>query len=91
MSTELVLLGFFSGILGLSLTWVIYSRQDEETVAYPENTNKQRYYPFIPGSLLPFCFLCYIVWFWRMCTCGILFQRHWRKTRSSIFKRNFLL
>lgn len=52
--SELVLLKWFAaGIFGLVLSWVAFSRFDNEIGSEHQDSDSQRYMPFISGSLLP--------------------------------------
>lgn len=63
MSAEELIRGFGSGIIALTIAWVIWTRSDCELS--PEDSDAQRYTPYISNSALPImvCFIL-IIGFW---------------------------
>lgn len=53
MSQEVLMRGLFSGLMALAFAWVVFSRYDDEIGTKVSDTNRQKYLPYIPGSLLP--------------------------------------
>ena len=45
--------GLFSGVMALVFAWVVFSRYDNEIGTEVSESDRQRYLPYIPGSLLP--------------------------------------
>ena len=60
MSEEVFIRGLSSGIMALTIAWVVFSRQDEERTGVSE-FDGQRYRPYISGALLPTCLLALFV------------------------------
>ena len=52
MSQEVLMRGLFSGLMALVFAWVVFSRYDEIGTEVSD-TSRQKYLPYIPGSLLP--------------------------------------
>ena len=59
MSQEVFIRGIISGIMALAFSWAVFSRYDDEIGYEVSDTDKQKYLPYIPGSLLPM-FLLFI-------------------------------
>ena len=57
MSEEVLIRGFFSGIMSLAFAWLVFSRYDHEIGDDGENTEGQKYLPYVNGALLPVCLL----------------------------------
>ncbi len=53
MSQEVFMRGLFSGLMALAFAWAVYSRYDDEIGLEVSETERQKYLPYIPGSLLP--------------------------------------
>ena len=53
MSQEVFMRGLFSGFMALAFAWAVYSRYDDEIGIEVSETERQKYLPYIPGSLLP--------------------------------------
>ena len=53
MSQEVFLRGLFSGIIALVFGWVVFSRYDDEIGTEVSESERQRYLPYIPATLLP--------------------------------------
>ena len=53
MSQEVFIRGLFSGLMALAFAWAVYSRYDDEIGLEVSETERQKYIPYIPGSLLP--------------------------------------
>ena len=53
MSQEVFLRGLFSGIMALVFGWVVFSRYDDEIGTEVSESERQRYLPYIPATLLP--------------------------------------
>ena len=45
--------GLFSGLMALAFAWVVFSRYDDETGTEVSENERQKYLPYIPGTLLP--------------------------------------
>ena len=45
--------GLFSGLMALVFAWVVFSRYDDEIGTEVSENERQKYLPFIPGTLLP--------------------------------------
>ena len=59
MSQEVFIRGIISGIMALAFSWAVFSRYDDEIGYEVSDTDKQKYLPYVPGSLLPM-FLLFI-------------------------------
>lgn len=57
MSEEVLIRGFFSGIMSLAFAWLVFSRYDHEIGDDGENAEGQKYLPYVNGALLPVCLL----------------------------------
>ena len=57
MSEEVLIRGFFSGIMSLAFAWLVFSRYDHEIGDDGENSEGQKYLPYVNGALLPVCLL----------------------------------
>ncbi len=53
MSQEVLLRGLFSGLMSLAFVWAVFSKHDNEVGSDIQNSDRQKYLPYIPGSLLP--------------------------------------
>ena len=53
MSEEVLIRGFFSGIMSLAFAWLVFSRYDHEIGDDGENTEGQKYLPYVNGAALP--------------------------------------
>lgn len=60
ISPDILLKLFFFSIISISLAYVVFARCDNEIGSEKENI-RQRYLPYIPGSLLPLCMLTIII------------------------------
>lgn len=60
MSPDILLKLFYISIISISLAYVVFARYDNEIGSEKEDA-RQRYLPYIPGSLLPLCMLTIIV------------------------------
>ena len=45
--------GMFSGLMALVFAWVVFSRYDDEIGTEVSENERQKYLPYIPGTLLP--------------------------------------
>lgn len=45
--------GLFSGLMALVFAWVVFSRYDDEIGTEVSENERQKYLPYIPGTLLP--------------------------------------
>lgn len=45
--------GLFSGLMALAFAWVVFSRYDDEIGTEVSESERQKYLPYIPGTLLP--------------------------------------
>ena len=45
--------GLFSGPMALAFAWVVFSRYDDEIGTEGSENERQKYLPYIPGTLLP--------------------------------------
>ena len=45
--------GLFSGLMALVFAWVVFSRYDDEIGTEVLENERQKYLPYIPGTLLP--------------------------------------
>ena len=45
--------GLFSGLMALIFAWVVFSRYDDEIGTEVSENERQKYLPYIPGTLLP--------------------------------------
>lgn len=68
MSSELLLKGFFIGIMSLMFAWTVFTKYDTEigsenrkNPAQEEEGGGQRYTPGISGALLPLCVLTLVI------------------------------
>ena len=61
MSPDMMIKIFFSAFISLMLSWMIYSRHDEEDHLEAGIPEKQRYLPWISGALLPAFMLCCVI------------------------------
>ena len=59
MSQEVFIRGLVSAIMALAFAWAVFSRFDDEIGSEASDSDKQKYLPYIPGSLLPM-FLLFI-------------------------------
>lgn len=53
MSQEIFMRGLFSGPMALAFAWVVFSRYDDEIGTEGSENERQKYLPYIPGTLLP--------------------------------------
>lgn len=53
MSQEVFMRGLFSGLMALAFAWVVFSRYDDEIGTEVSENERQKYLPYIPGTLLP--------------------------------------
>ena len=53
MSQEVFIRGLFSSLMGLVLAWSVFSRCDDEIGSEVSDTDRQRYLPYFPSTLLP--------------------------------------
>ena len=53
MSQEIFMRGLFSGPMALAFAWVVFSRYDDEIGTEVSENERQKYLPYIPGTLLP--------------------------------------
>ena len=53
MSQEVFMRGLFSGLMALVFAWVVFSRYDDEIGTEVSENERQKYLPYIPGTLLP--------------------------------------
>lgn len=53
MSQEVFIRGLFSGLMALAFAWAVFTRYDDEIGIEVSETERQKYLPYIPGSLLP--------------------------------------
>lgn len=53
MSQEVFMRGMFSGLMALVFAWVVFSRYDDEIGTEVSENERQKYLPYIPGTLLP--------------------------------------
>lgn len=53
MTPEIFVKGAISAVFGCVFAWVVFSRFDSETGMEQQETDRQRYLPYIPGTLLP--------------------------------------
>lgn len=53
MSQEIFMRGLFSGLMALAFAWVVFSRYDDEIGTEVSENERQKYLPYIPGTLLP--------------------------------------
>lgn len=53
MSQEVFMRGLFSGLMALVFAWVVFSRYDDEIGTEVSESERQKYLPYIPGTLLP--------------------------------------
>lgn len=60
MSPDVMIKTFYIFIISLSLAYIVFARYDNEVGSETEET-RQRYLPYIPGSLLPLCMLTILV------------------------------
>lgn len=60
MSTEVFLRGFFSAIYSLGLSWLVFSRYDDEIGTEETESQLPRYQPYVP-SILPIIILLIFV------------------------------
>ena len=58
MSAEKLIRGFGAGLVALTIAWVVWTRSDSELS--PEDSDGQRYTPYVPNSLLPIM-VCFIL------------------------------
>lgn len=61
MSQEILLRALFSGIFALVFAWVVFSRYDREIGSESTEKDRQKYLPYIPGSLLPLMLITILV------------------------------
>ncbi len=61
MSQEVFFRGLFSGIMSLAFAWAVFSKYDDEIGSDSQDTDRQKYLPYIPGSLLPLFILALTV------------------------------
>ena len=54
MSQMVFIRGIYSGFMGLAFAWLVFSRHDD---ADSTDFDRQKYLPYVPGSLLPLCIL----------------------------------
>ena len=60
MSQEIFMRGLFSGIFGLALMMMVFSRYDTEVGSESTGGDRQKYLPYIPESILPIYLLTLI-------------------------------
>ena len=60
MSADVLLKLFYISIISISLAYIVFARYDNEIGSEQEDT-RQRYLPYIPGSLLPLCMLTILI------------------------------
>lgn len=53
MTTDLLLRGFCALLYGGIFSWIVFSRYDNDVGSETVNTDRQRYLPYLPGTLLP--------------------------------------
>ena len=53
MSQEVFIRCLFSGLMALAFAWIVFSRYDDESGIETSENDRQRYLPYIPGTLLP--------------------------------------
>ena len=53
MTTEVLIKGFFALIFSGMFAWMVFDRDSDSNM----DSNRQRYFPYISGQLLPFCML----------------------------------
>lgn len=53
MSREILMRGLCSGLFGFVCAWAVFSRYDAETGSESTDCKRQKYLPYIPGSILP--------------------------------------
>ena len=53
MTPEIFVKGAISAVFGCVFAWVVFSRFDSEIGMEQQETDRQRYLPYIPGTLLP--------------------------------------
>ena len=61
MRQEVLIRGIFSGIFGLIIAWIVFSRYDTEVGSESTDDGCQRYQSYIPGYLLPLFLLILLI------------------------------
>lgn len=61
MSMEVFFRCFFSGLFALAFSWGVFSRYDDEIGSEMNDLDRQKYLPYIPGSVLPLFLLAITV------------------------------
>ena len=61
MRQEVLIRGIFSGIFGLIIAWIVFSRYDTEVGSESTDDGYQRYQSYIPGYLLPLFLLILLI------------------------------